>query len=108
MYKIDCEGKLLAGLLFFEKFTRIAWWSGYCYQNKEECDLRQSVVDTFVERVDKNNSGNSGDRHRISKIFLINCFILIITLVLKTVRSSAIAHIAANFLEKALQLTFLW
>ena len=29
---------------------------GYCYLNKEECNLNQSKDDSFVERVAKNNS----------------------------------------------------
>ena len=75
----------------------LTWWS--CYQNKGECDLNQSNVDSFVERVAKNSSGNNGDHDRISIIFLINCFALGFTLAWKTVHSSQVAQIAANLLN---------
>ena len=42
---------------------------GYYYQNKGECDLNQSNVDSFVERVAKNNSKNNGDRYKTYYIF---------------------------------------
>ena len=32
------------------------WRSGCCYLNKGECNLNQSNHDSFVERVEKNNS----------------------------------------------------
>ena len=57
------------------------WRSDCCYLNKGECNLNQSKDDSFVERVAKNNSWNNGDRHKIHEIFLINCFVFIITLV---------------------------
>ena len=41
------------------------WRSGYCYLKKGECNLNQSIDDSFVERVAKNNSWNNGDRHKI-------------------------------------------
>ena len=41
--------------------------------DKKECDFDQSIVDSFVERVAKNNSRNNGDRHEILKVFLKNC-----------------------------------
>ena len=60
---------------------------------------------TLVERVAKNNSSNNGDRHKIHEIFLINCFIFVITLVQKTVHNSAMTQIKAHLMEKTLQLT---
>ena len=82
-----------------------SWWSGYCYLNKGECNLNQSKDDSFVERVAKNNSWNNGDRHKIHEIFLISCFVFIITLVWKTVHSSAMTQIKAHLMEKTMQLT---
>ena len=58
-----------------------AWQSGYCYVNKEECNLNQLKDNTFVERVAKNNSRNNSDHHKIHEIFLIYCFIFVIALV---------------------------
>ena len=46
-----------------------------------------------------------GDRNKINEIFLINCFVFIITLVWKTVHSSAMTPIKAHLMEKTLQLT---
>ena len=66
----------------------ITWWSGYCSQNKGECDLNQSNIDSFVGRVAKNNSENRGDRHKIHKVFPTYCFVNVITLVWKLVYSS--------------------
>ena len=82
-----------------------AWWSGYCYFNKGECDLNQSKDDSFDKRVAKNNNWNNGDRHKIHEIFLINCFVFVIILVWQTVHSSAMTQITANVMEKTLQLT---
>ena len=79
------------------------WWSGYCYEG--ECNLNQSKHDSFVERVAKNNSWNNGDRHKIHEIFLINCFVSVITLLCKTVHGSAMTQIKAHVMEKALQFT---
>ena len=42
------------------------------YQNKGDCDLNQSNVNSFVERMAKNNRGNNGDRHTIFIISLLN------------------------------------
>ena len=81
------------------------WRSGYCYLNKGECNLNQSKDYSFVERVAKNNSLNNGDRYKIHEIFLINCFVFVITLVWKTVHSSAMTQIKAHLMEKTLQLT---
>ena len=61
--------------------------------------------DSFVERVAKNNSLNNGDRHKIHEMFLINCFVFVITLVWETVHSSAMTLIKAHLMEKTLQLT---
>ena len=72
----------------------------YCYLNKGECNLNQSKDDCFVERVAKNNSWNNGDRQKIHEIFLINCFIFVITLVWRTVHSSAMTQIKAYLMEK--------
>ena len=44
-----------------------------------------------------NNSKNNDDRHKTYKIFLVDCFVFVIALV--------IAQIAANSLENTLQLT---
>ena len=77
-----------------------SWRSGYCYLNKGECNLNQSKDDCFVERVVKNNSWDNGDRHKVHEIFLINCFIFVITVVWKTVRSSAMTQIKAHSMEK--------
>ena len=87
----------------------MTWRSGYCYLNKGECNLNQSKDDSFVERVAKNNkkniSWNNGDRHKIHEIFPINCFVFVITLVWKTVHSSAMTQIKAHLMEiKTLQL----
>ena len=65
-----------------------SWRSGYCYLNKRECNLNQSKYDSLLNWVAKNNSWNNDDRHKIHQIFLINCFVFIITLVWKTVQSS--------------------
>ena len=43
----------------------------------------QSNFGSFIERVASDISRNNGDRHRVSKIFLISCFIRVITLVEK-------------------------
>ena len=48
----------------------------------------------------KNNCWNNGDRHKIHEIFLTNCFVFVITLVWKTVHSSALAQIEAHLMEK--------
>ena len=58
-----------------------SWRSGYCYLNKGESSLNQSKDGSFVERVAKNNSWNNGNPHKIHDIFLINCFVFVITLV---------------------------
>ena len=63
--------------------TSLAWRSGYCYLNKGECNLNQSKDDSFVEWVAKNNSWNNRDCHKIHEIFLINCFVFVITPVWK-------------------------
>ena len=69
---------------------QVTWRSGYCYLNKGEFDLNPSKDDSFVKRVAENNSWNNGDLHKIHEIFLINCFVFVITLVWKTVHSSAV------------------
>ena len=61
--------------------------------HKGECNLNQSKDDSFVERVAKNNNWNNGDRLKIQEIFLINCFVFVITLVWKTIHSLAMAQI---------------
>ena len=67
--------KTLAILLFtLLKKSWNTWWSDYCCQNKGECDLNQSNVDSFVKRVARNNSENNDDRHIIRKTFLIVLF----------------------------------
>ena len=38
----------------------LRWSMGPCYLNKEECNLKQTKEDSFVERVAKNNSTNNG------------------------------------------------
>ena len=76
------------------------WRSGYCYLNKGEYNLNESKDDSFVERVVKNNSWNNGDRHKIRVIFLINCFVFVITLVWKTVHSLAMTQIKAHLMGK--------
>ena len=81
------------------------WRSGSWYLNKGECDLNQSNDDSFVERVAKNNSWNNNDCHKIHEIFLINCFVFVITLVWQAVHSSAMTQIKAHLMEKTLQLT---
>ena len=60
-------------------FPDPSWWFGYCYQNKRECNLNQSNADFFVERMAKNNCTNNGNRHKVDKIFPIDCFVLVIT-----------------------------
>ena len=89
----------------FEEKAIITWRSGYCYLNKGECSLSQSKDDSFVERVAKNNSWNNGDRHKIHEIFLINCFVFVITLVWKTVHNSAMTQIKTHLMVKTLQIT---
>ena len=90
---------------FFPNSRTTSWRSGYCYLNKGECNLNQSKHDSFVERVAKNNSWNNRDRHKIHEIFLINCFVFVITPVWKTVRNSAMTQTKAHLMEKTLQLT---
>ena len=68
----------------------------------------KSHVGSFVEWAAKNSGGDNGDRHRITKVFLINRLILVITLVWETVHTSAIAQIAAKLLKKTLQLPAPW
>ena len=80
------------------------WLSDCCCQNKGECDLNQSNVNSFVKSVARNNSKNNDDRHKIHKIFLINCFVFVITVVSKTAHGLVIAQITVNSLEKTLQL----
>ena len=75
------------------------------FLNKGECNINQSKDDSVVERVAKNNSWNNGNRHKIYEIFLIKCFAFVITLVWKTVHSSAMTQIKAHLMEKTLQLT---
>ena len=59
----------------------------------------------FVERVAKNNKGNNGSSNQeITKIFLIDCLVLVIISVCKTVHSSEIAQFTASLLDKILQL----
>ena len=87
------------------KFRTWSWRSGHCYLNKAECNLNQSKDDSFVERVAKSDSWNNGDRHKINEIFVINCFVFVITLVWRTVHRSAMTQTAANLMEKTLQLT---
>ena len=84
----------------FKKVVTYTRRSGYCYLNKGECILNQSKDDPFVERVAKNNSWNNGDHHKIHEIFLINCFVLVIGLVWKTVHSSAMTQIKTHLMEK--------
>ena len=62
----------------------------------------------YVTRVVKNNSRNPGDCHKIHKLFIISCFVLIIISVSKTVHSLAVAQITASFMEKTLQPTTLY
>ena len=52
----------------------------------------------------KNNNKNNSDHHKIHKISVTNCFVLVITLIQKTVQSLALDQIATNLLEKILQL----
>ena len=55
--------------------------------------FKQSNVGSFVEGVLENNNRNNGDRHnwhKTHKIFLIDCFVLVITSVGKAAHSSAI------------------
>ena len=80
--------------------TCLSWRSGYCYLNKGDCNLNQSKDYSFVERVARNNSWNNRDRHKIPAIFLINCFVFVITLVWKTVHSSAMTQIKAYLMKK--------
>ena len=75
------------------------------YLNKGERNLNQSKQDSFVERVAINNSWNDGDRHKIHEIFLINCFVFVITPVWKTVHSLAMTQIKAHLMDKTLQFT---
>ena len=58
-------------------FAKQYWWSGHSHQDKGEGDLNQSNADSFVKREALNNNRNNGD----CEIFLINCFVLVITLV---------------------------
>ena len=62
-------------------------------------------IDSFVERVARNNSWNNGDRHKIHEIFLINCFVFVIILVWRTVHSSTMTQIKTHLMEETLQLT---
>ena len=39
----------------------LSWWSGYYSQNKGEYELNQSNVNSFVERMAKNNSMHNDD-----------------------------------------------
>ena len=50
----------------------------------------------------KNNSLNNTDRHKIDEIFLINCFVLVITLLRQIVHSSLMTQILANLMENKL------
>ena len=92
-------------LLCNPKLCTRTWRSGYFYLNKGDCNLNQWKHDSFVERVAKNNSLNNGEGHKIHEIFLINCFVFLITLVCRTVHSSAMTQIKAHLMEKTLQLT---
>ena len=96
-----------ASLFWLTRYSQhlLTWRSGYFYLNKGECNLNQSKDVLFVERVAKNNSRNNGDRHKIYDIFLINCFVFVITPVWKTAHSSAVTQIKAHLMEKTLQLT---
>ena len=85
--------------LYTEPCFQTTWRSDYCYINKRECNLNQSKDDSFVERVSKNNSWNNGDRHKIHEIFLINCLVFVITLVWRTVHSSAMTQIKVHLME---------
>ena len=80
--------------------SSFTWWSGNCYLNKREWNLNRSKDDSFVERVAKNNSWNKSDRHKIHEIFLINCFVFVITLVWKAVHGLAMTQIKAHLMEK--------
>ena len=42
---------------------------------------QMSNVAPFVERMAKNNRRNNGNRNKIHKIFLLNCFVFVITVV---------------------------
>ena len=75
----------------------ITWRSGHCYLNKAECNSSKSKDDFFVEWVAKNNSWNNGDHHKFHEIILIKCFVFFVTLVLKTVNSSAMTQIKVYF-----------
>ena len=86
------------------KSNKLSLRSGYCYLHKGECNWNQSKDDSFVERVAKNNSWNNAYRRKIHEIFLISCFVYVITLVWKTVHSSAMTQIKAHVMEKTLQL----
>ena len=70
----------------------------YCTNQKN--DLNLSSVDSVVERVAKNNNRNNGDLLKISKIFLISCFVLVITEVSKAIHISSIAQITANLFTR--------
>ena len=59
--------------------TYLAIWLLLFKQRRMQ--LTQSKDGSFVERVARNNSRNNGDHHKIYEIFLINCFVFVITVV---------------------------
>ena len=62
-------------------------WQGKCYRNKGECYSNQSNINSFVQWVAKNDSGHNGNHHKFHNFFLIDSFVLVITLVWRTVHS---------------------
>ena len=104
---MDISVTLLPSNTFEVTGLKSKMWSDYCYQNKGELSLNQSNLGSFAKRVAKNNSKNNGGRHKIHQIFLIDSFVLAITLVWKTVHTWAMTQIAAYLLEKTMQLTVL-
>ena len=70
--------------------------------------IKPIKVNSFVERMAKNNSVNNDDRQNVLKIFLTICFVLVITSVSKIVHSSAVAQMMAYFLKKTLPVTIPW
>ena len=42
-------------------------------------DLNKSNIDSFVERMAKNNRRDKDDCQKVNKIILMNCFVFVIT-----------------------------
>ena len=86
----------------------LTWQSDCCYLNNGECNLNQSVDDTFVERVAKillngrprTTAEAIATATKFMRFSLFNCFVFVITLVWKTVHSSAITQVKAHLMEK--------